>query len=144
MTELPRSPGAGCAEISCDAAGGSGHGRGGRVRAAVIGLALALLLATSAAADGPRYTAPRGFTKCPDAEAWNGFFKWASVRRTTCRHANRFMRVYAEKASAGSMPRRVRGFRCRIRYWRNRDGDIYASRHRCSRRDVVIRFHGMA
>jgi hypothetical protein len=144
MTESPRSPGAGCTEISCGAAGGSVQGRGGMVRAAVIGLAVVLLLATSAAANGPRYDVPRGFDKCPAAEAWNGFFKWASVRRTTCRHATRFMSAYAEKARAGSMPRRMRGFRCRIRYWRNRDGDIYASRHRCSRRDVVIRFHGMA
>jgi hypothetical protein len=41
------------------------------------------------------------------------------------------------------MPRRVLGFRCTIRYWRNEEGDIYASRHRCARGAVVIRFYGM-
>jgi hypothetical protein len=110
------------------------------------GLIVALLLATNAvAADVPRYDVPAGFTRCPHALAWNGFFKWASVRRTTCRHAARFMRAYADKAAGAThMPRRMGGFRCRIRYWRNEEGDIYASRHRCLRRGVVIRFYGMA
>jgi hypothetical protein len=107
-------------------------------------LGAALVLATYAgAADRPRYDVPRGHTKCPNAKAWNGFFKWASVRRTTCPHAGDFMRAYAREATSGDMPRRLRGFRCRIRYWRNEDGDIYASRHTCSRRLVVIRFYGM-
>ena len=30
-----------------------------------------------------------------------------------------------------------------IRYWRNQEGDVYASRHRCARRAVVVRFYGM-
>ena len=41
------------------------------------------------------------------------------------------------------MPRRLRGFTCAIRYWTNDDGDVYASRHRCRRRHVIIRFYGM-
>jgi hypothetical protein len=40
------------------------------------------------------------------------------------------------------MPRRVRGFRCAIRYWRNEEGDIYASRHTCVHGRAVIRFYG--
>jgi hypothetical protein len=55
-----------------------------RPAAAAAVLAAALVLATSAgAADRPRYDVPRGYTRCPDAEAWNGFFKWASARRAT-------------------------------------------------------------
>jgi hypothetical protein len=106
-------------------------------------LAAALVLATYAGAgDDPRYDVPRGYTRCPNAKAWNGFFKWASVRRTTCRHAREFMRAYAREA-IHDMPRRLHGFCCEIRYWRNEEGDIYASRHRCLRRRVVIRFYGM-
>jgi hypothetical protein len=41
------------------------------------------------------------------------------------------------------MPRHVAGYRCRIRYWRDGDGDVYASRHVCTRRAVTIRFYGM-
>jgi hypothetical protein len=41
------------------------------------------------------------------------------------------------------MPRRLGDFRCTIRYWRNEEGDVYASRHRCRRGGVVIRFYGM-
>jgi hypothetical protein len=107
-------------------------------------LVAALVLVTYAGAvDGPRYDVPPGYTRCPDARAWNGFFKWASARRTTCRHAADFMRAYARRATPGHMPRRLRGFRCRIRYWRNEQGDIYASRHTCVRGRVVIRFYGM-
>ena len=107
-------------------------------------LAAALVLATHVdAGDRPRYDVPRGYTRCPDAEAWNGFFKWASVRGTTCRHTANFIRAYAREATHGDMPRRLHGFRCRIRYWRNEQGDIYASRHTCLRRRVVIRFYGM-
>ena len=103
-----------------------------------------LALGPPVAASGrPHYDVPAGFMKCPRAKAWNGFFKWASVRNTTCRHAARFMRAYADEAEAGDMPRRVRRFRCTIRFWRNAEGDIYASRHRCERRRVVIRFYGM-
>jgi hypothetical protein len=90
----------------------------------------------------PLRRAPR-LHRCPDAKAWNGFFKWASIRGTTCRHTANFMRAYAREATHGDMPRRLHGFRCRIRYWRNEDGDIYASRHKCVRRREVIRFYGM-
>jgi hypothetical protein len=95
------------------------------------------------AADAPRYDVPSGFTRCARATAWNGFFKWASVRRTTCRRAARFMRAYARAAETGPMPRVVGRFRCRLRFWHNDDGDVYASRHRCRRGEVVIRFYGM-
>lgn len=95
------------------------------------------------AADRPRYDVPHGFARCPEAQAWGGFFKWASVHRTTCRAASRFMRTYAERAARGDMPRSVRGYRCRLRFWRNRDGDVYASRHACRCGRVAIRFYGM-
>ena len=91
----------------------------------------------------PRYDVPQGFTRCAHAVAWHGFFKWASARRTSCRAVARYMREYAAHASGPSMPRHVAGYRCRIRYWRNEDGDIYASRHVCTRGDVTIRFYGM-
>jgi hypothetical protein len=52
------------------------------------------------------------------------------------------MRAYAQEAERGPMPRVLRGFRCRIRYWRNAEGEIYASRHRCVRRAAVVRFYG--
>jgi hypothetical protein len=114
-------------------------------RALAGALVVTLACAVSAvAADKPHYDVPAGFTRCPHATAWNGFFKWASVRHTSCRYAANFMRAYARAVpDDGTMPRRVRGFRCRIRYWRNEDGDIYASRHRCGRRQVVVRFYGM-
>jgi hypothetical protein len=95
------------------------------------------------AATGPRYDVPSGFTRCPHARAWNGFFKWASVQHTTCRRAAAFMRSYAKHAGGPSMPRRVGDYRCRIHYWRNAESDIYASRHVCTRGDVTIRFYGM-
>ena len=106
---------------------------------------LTLALATSAGAvDRPRYDVPPGFVRCPAAKALGGFFKWASVQRTTCRAGARFMRAYgAREAATGRMPRALRGYRCAIRYWRNADGDIYASRHVCRRSDVTIRFYGM-
>ena len=106
---------------------------------------LTLALAASASAvDRPRYDVPPGFVRCPRAQALNGFFKWASVHRTTCRGARRFMRAYgAREVATGTMPRALRGYRCRIRYWRNADGDIFASRHVCRRADVTIRFYGM-
>jgi len=99
--------------------------------------------AATAAASGPRYDVPSGFTRCPRARAWHGFFKWASVQHTTCRRAATFMREYAEHADGPSMPRRVGEYTCRIRYWRNDEGDIYASRHVCTRRGATIRFYGM-
>jgi hypothetical protein len=115
-----------------------------RVLAGSLSLALALALAASAtAADRPRYDVPSGFTRCAGATAWNGFFKWASVHDTSCRYARDFMRAYARAADDGPMPRRLRGFSCRLRFWRNDDGDVYASRHRCVRREVVVRFYGM-
>jgi hypothetical protein len=107
-------------------------------------VAMGLLLAGPVlAADGPRYDVPRGFTRCPDAVAWHGFFKWASQRETSCRAAGRFMRAYAARADGSRMPRHVAGYDCRIHYWRNEDGDVYASRHVCVRRGVTIRFYGM-
>jgi hypothetical protein len=108
----------------------------------VIGAALAL---TSSATghERPRYDVPVGYNRCRGVAAWNGFFKWVSVRHTTCRRAQRFLRAYARLAERGPMPRRVRGFRCAIRYWRNEEGDIFASRHRCVRDRAVIRFYGM-
>ena len=30
-----------------------------------------------ALAAGPHYDVPRGYTRCPHAVAWHGFFKWA-------------------------------------------------------------------
>lgn len=110
----------------------------------LISVALALLLAAPArAADGPRYDVPHGFTRCPNAVAWHGFFKWASQDETTCRAAGRFMREYAARAGGSRMPRHVGGYDCRIHYWRNENGDVYASRHVCLRRGVTIRFYGM-
>jgi hypothetical protein len=110
----------------------------------VIAVGLALALPSSATAhEHPRYDVPTGYNRCGGVTAWNGFFKWVSVRHTTCRRAQRFLRAYARSAERGPMPRRVRGFRCAIRYWRNEEGDIYASRHRCARDRAVIRFYGM-
>jgi len=117
--------------------------RAAAAAADAVGLALALAGAGDGAARPPRYDVPEGFTRCPAAIAWNGFFKWASARHATCRRAEGFMRAYARRAERGPMPRHARGFRCRIRYWRNGEGDIYASRHTCARADVVIRFYGM-
>ena len=110
----------------------------------VVTLTLVLGLSTPAVArDQPRYDVPAGHARCPRVTAWNGFFKWMSVKHTACRQARRFLRAYATAADRGPMPRHLRGFRCTIRYWRNDEGDIYASRHRCTRRAVVIRFYGM-
>jgi hypothetical protein len=53
------------------------------------------------------------------------------------------MSAYAARAADGPMPRHLRGYACDIRYWRNADGDIYASRHACRRGAVAIRFYGM-
>ena len=107
-------------------------------------MAVALALCSTAAGqERPRYDVPAGYVRCPTVKAWNGFFKWASARHASCRRARTFLRAYARKAQRGPMPRRLRGFRCRIRYWRNAEGDIYASRHRCARERVVIRFYGM-
>jgi hypothetical protein len=112
--------------------------------AVALGLALALGLSSTAfGREQPRYDVPSGYTRCPTVTAWNGFFKWVSARHSSCRRARAFLRAYARKAEVGPMPRRVLGFRCRIRYWRDAEGDIYASRHRCARRAVVVRFYGM-
>ena len=110
----------------------------------VIAVALAFSLVSAAAArERPSYDVPPGYDRCPRVMAWHGFFKWVSVRHTPCRRAQRFLRAYAAVAERGPMPRRVRGFRCAIRYWRNEEGDIYASRHRCVHGRAVIRFYGM-
>lgn len=106
-------------------------------------LMMGFLLVAPAHAAGPRYDVPPGFTRCSHAVAWHGFFKWASQRDTTCRAAARFMRSYAARADDGAMPRRVAGYRCRLHFWRNDEGDIYASRHVCSRGGRIIRFYGM-
>jgi hypothetical protein len=111
--------------------------------AAALAAVVLLLAHGAAAAAQPRYDVPRGFTRCAAATAWNGFFKWASVRHASCHRVKRFMRAYARAAAYGPMPQRLRGFHCRIHFWRNADGDVYASRHVCSRAQVVIRFYGM-
>ena len=99
----------------------------------VVGL---LSAAPARAADGPSYDVPRGFTRCPHALAWHGFFKWASAKDASCRETQRFMREYGEKAGRQRMPTSVAGYRCKIFYWRNDDGDVYASRHTCTRHGV--------
>src|ERR1044071_4704915 len=101
-----------------------------------------LLAAALALAPGPRYDVPHGFTRCANAKAWHGFFKWASVDGTTCREAQRFMRAYADKAGGAELPTRVDGYRCKIFVWRNDDGDVYASRHTCTRHHATVRFYG--
>jgi hypothetical protein len=106
-------------------------------------LALALPAGAAAASAPPHYDVPPGFTRCPQAKAEGGFFKWASVERATCHDAAGFMSAYAARAADGPMPRHLRGYACDIRYWRNSDGDIYASRHACRRGRVAIRFYGM-
>jgi len=98
---------------------------------------------SAAAVDRPHYDVPPGFTRCAGATAAGGFFKWASEERTTCHAASAFMARYAGVASDGPMPRHLDGYRCDIRYWRNADGDIYASRHACRRGARAIRFYGM-
>lgn len=104
-------------------------------------------MAVTAAAIGlmsasPHYVVPHGYTRCPHATAWHGFFKWASERHTSCAAAEHFMRVYGDHAGA-HLPREVAGYRCQIHYWRDDDGQIYASRHICTRDRVTIRFYGM-
>src|SRR3954447_13302160 len=88
-----------------------------------------LSVGSAQAADGPRYDVPPGFTRCPAAVAWNGFFKWAAVQHTTCVRAATFMREYAASADGPSMPRRVGPFSCRVHYWRDDEDPVYASRH---------------
>jgi hypothetical protein len=114
-------------------------------KALLCAVLVGLLAATCAsAADRPHYDVPKGFKRCAQATAWNGFFKWASVDHTSCRYAANFMRAYARAVpDDGTMPRHVRGFDCSVRYWKNEDGDVYASRHRCERGRVVVRFYGM-
>ena len=113
-------------------------------RLAAIVLVTGLLCASPArAAAGPHYDVPAGFVRCPHALAWHGFFKWASARHASCRSAAHFIREYADHAGGPTMPRHVAGYTCRIHYWRNDDGDIYASRHVCTRGHVTIRFYGM-
>lgn len=109
------------------------------VAAALLSVALT---APATAASAPHYDVPPGYTRCAEAKAWHGFFKWASAEHTSCRAAARFMRAYAD-AVGEEMPERVAGRRCRIHYWRNADGDVFASRHTCRRGDAVVRFYGM-
>jgi len=103
---------------------------------------LAAIPAAAVAAE-PGYDVPRGFTRCPHAIAWHGFFKWASARHASCTETSRFMRRYAARADGTTMPRRVAGYTCRIQYWRDAEDNVYASRHVCARADVTIRFYGM-
>jgi hypothetical protein len=104
--------------------------------------AFAFAVPAGAQVSGPHYDVPRGYTRCPHAKAWHGFFKWASTKHATCREAARFMRSFAD-AAGGELPSQVDGYRCRNFYWRNEDGDIYASRHTCTRDRAVVRFYGM-
>jgi hypothetical protein len=114
-----------------------------RLAAAALAVTLVLVLATGAsAATRPHYDVPSGYTRCAGAHAWHGFFKWASAKRTSCAYVADFMRAYGGKADSGPMPRSVRGFSCRIHYWRDATGDIYASRHTCTRGAIAIRFYG--
>jgi hypothetical protein len=99
-------------------------------------------LAVMGAMAGPHYDVPKGYTKCAEAKAWNGFFKWASTKHATCAHAAAFMKDYAAAADGLALPRRVDGYECSIRYWRDDEGEVYASRHTCSRGRVVVRFYG--
>jgi hypothetical protein len=112
------------------------------LRVALAAPAPLLLAAALALAPGPHYDVPRGFTRCADAKAWHGFFKWASAKDTSCREAAHVMHAYAEKAGGAELPTRVDGYRCKVFVWRNEDGDIYASRHTCTRSGNVIRFYG--
>jgi hypothetical protein len=105
---------------------------------------LGVLASAQPAAAGPRYDVPPGFTRCPHAVAWHGFFKWASARHTSCTAAARFLRTYAAHADGSTMPRSVAGYTCRIHYWRDSESTVYASRHVCRRSGVTIRFYGMA
>jgi hypothetical protein len=105
-------------------------------------LLVAALASVALAGSKPHYDVPRGYTRCPHAVAWNGFFKWASTRHASCRAAAAFMRTYAAHVK-DTMPRHVAGYRCEIRYWRDSEHQIYASRHTCTRGDVVVRFYGM-
>jgi hypothetical protein len=102
-----------------------------------------MLTHVAQAADRPRYEVPAGFTRCPHAVAWHGFFKWASARHAGCAAVHRYMRVYAAHASGPRMPRHLAGYACRIHYWRDADGSIYASRHTCTNGRRAIRFYGM-
>jgi hypothetical protein len=114
-----------------------------RLATMVMVMAGLVFAAPAAAAGRPRYDVPSGFTRCPHAKAWNGFFKWASTQHATCPRAAAFMRDYADHAGGSSMPRRVGEYTCRIHYWRTDEGDIYASRHTCTRERATIRFYGM-
>ena len=111
--------------------------------ASVLTIGVLAAAPAQAAAAGPHYDVPRGFTRCAHAVAWHGFFRWASARHTTCTATTRFLRTYAAHASGPTMPRRVAGYTCRIDYWRDAEGNIYASRHLCTRADVTIRFYAM-
>jgi hypothetical protein len=115
------------------------------MRKAIVAVMMAGLLgaAPALAATGPRYDVPRGFTRCPHATAWHGFFKWASTRNGDCRRAAAFMRAYAARSGGAHLPRSVAGYRCRIHYWRDDEGAVYASRHVCRRGTRIVRFYGM-
>ncbi len=111
--------------------------------AALVGCVFLFAPGVALGAAAPRYDVPQGFTRCSQAVAWHGFFKWASERHTDCRAVARYLREYAAHADGPSMPRSVAGYRCQIHYWRDDDGNAYASRHVCTRGKVTIRFYGM-
>src|SRR3954462_15667012 len=112
------------------------------LRVALAAPASLLLAAALALAPGPRYDVPQGYTRCPDAKAWHGFFKWASVDGTSCREARRFMRAYADKAGGDELPTRVDGYRCKVFYGLGDAGLIYPGRHTGTHGKAVVRFYG--
>src|SRR5215813_6141538 len=79
-----------------------------------LGAPAPLLLAALALSGSPHYDVPHGYTRCADAKAWHGFFKWASAKDASCHETQRFMRAYAEKAGGDALPTRVDGYRCKI------------------------------
>ena len=108
---------------------------------------LATGMAVAVVALGAPVAAPaaqRQWRACPGVQAWNSFFSHVSVSGAGCRRAARFVHAYAKAAVGRDMPRRVAGLRCTIRFRRNADGDVYASRHTCVRGPVAIRFRGSA
>jgi hypothetical protein len=69
--------------------------------ATTVGLALA---------GGPHYDVPRGYTRCPHAVAWHGFFKWASEEGSTCRPRASCASTRKKADGAATMPRRAAAY----------------------------------
>ena len=95
-----------------------------------------------AAGTGPRLRRPAGLHPLPAGEGRGRVLQVGIGRADECRAAAAFM---ADTRRGGGRPdaAQVHGYACDIRYWRNTDGDIYASRHACRRGAVAIRFYGM-